>query len=205
MFLPQSMLSHLIGHATSPTTRLLVLIYAPHLSQHPLSANDPDQNPEQTPSSTENHPKLYQALTTQAASLVSHPTHILPFTTPNGHVSMLRHLAPSIVYMHESLCSTDSNMDGDGENAAAVEGWVGQVVVVVGAEGPGAGLVDTETEDEGVTDDEGRRSRTPDQRRGRGRGRKWWMDETRVGLGKGVAMVEGMRVGEDWEKRVNGR
>ncbi|KAI9653563.1 MAG: hypothetical protein M1831_005945 [Alyxoria varia] len=222
-----SILSHLIGHANSPATRLLVLIYAPHLKQHPLSTANPNQDPEQAssshipetphdsesriissyddPTSSEKHPELYKALTTQAASLVAHPTHILPFTTPNGHVSMLRHLAPSIVYVQESLSSSDSNANGDGENAAAVEGWVGQVVVVVGAEGPGAGLVDTETEDEGVTDEEGRRSKTPDQRRGRGRGRKWWMDETRVGLGKGVDMVEGMRVGEDWEKRVNMR
>ena len=72
-----------------------------------------------------------------------------------------------------------------GEYVSQVEGWVGQVVVVLG----GGGLVDTETEDEGGEED-GREYR------------KWWMDEGRVGLGKGVEVVEGVRVGEDWGKRV---
>jgi len=83
------------------------------------------------------------------------------------------------VYIQESLCGTK------GEYVSQVEAWVGQVVVVVG----GGGLVDTETEDEGGEED------------GQGYG-KWWMDEGRVGLGKGVEVVEGVRVGEDWGKRV---
>lgn len=126
---------------------------------------------------------MYNALATEAASLVSHPTHIMPFTTPVGHVHLLKHLAPNLVYMQESLCGPQ------GEIVQQIEGWVGQCVVVIGAEG--AGLVDTETEDEGNGEKKGQE--------------KWWMDERRVGLGKGTEVVEGMRMGEDWSKRVETR
>lgn len=103
---------------------------------------------------------------------------------------LLRSLGPNLVYIQESLCGEN----GDGENVKAVEGWVGQTVVVLGEDAAGAGLVDTETE--GETEDEGgSRKQGPDKER------KWWMDERRVGLGKGVEVVEGMHLGEDFVRR----
>lgn len=83
--------------------------------------------------------------------------------------------------MQESLCGKD------GEVVSQIQGWVGQTVVLIGAEG--AGLVDTETEDEGA-------------RQSAKETRKWWQDETKVGLGKGVEIVDVLRVGEDWDRRV---
>ena len=215
--------------------QLLILIYAPHLEKHPLAPGPTDSNTNASRATSKSRrtsngsydklsdnpqdvselraqlplplddqddsngaegqiissytssssPVLYNALATQAATLVSHPTHILPFTTPTGHVHMLKHLAPSLVYVQESLC-------GDrGQIVKDIGGWVGSCVVVVGAEG--AGLVDTETEDEGVKKDS-------EQRRA-----KWWQDERVVGLGKGVEVVEGMKLGADWAKRVEGQ
>lgn len=206
----QSLLSHLIGHVSNTNVQLLVLIYAPHLTTHPLSSlrdkspmrqsstesfadvadetkddADPDaaENTIISSYTSEESPALYNALATQAAALVSHPTQIMPFTSSNSHVHMLRHIGPNLVYMQESLCGDN------GEMVQQIEGWIGQCVVVVGAEG--AGLVDTETEDEGNKDKK--------------RQAKWWMDEKRVGLGKGVEVVEGTRFGEDWAKRVESR
>ena len=108
---------------------------------------------------------------------------ILPFTTPTGYVHLLRHLSPDMVYVQESLSGTD------GDAIAHMTSWVGQIVVVVGAEGGHGGLVDTEDED-GHNDDEAE---------------KWWSSSDRVGLGKGVEVVEGIRIGEDWARRVQGQ
>ena len=121
---------------------------------------------------------MYNALSTQAAALTSHPTHVMPFTTPTGHVAILRHIAPSMVYIQESLCG------GSGENVKHIEGWVGQVVVVVGAD-LGAGLVDT-------TDDESNRKEKT----------QWWRSASNVGLGKGIEICDSERVGDDWSKRI---
>lgn len=101
---------------------------------------------------------------------------------------MLKHLAPNLVYMQESLCGAD------GDLVSAVDGWIGSCVVVVGAEG--AGLVDTETEDETAQRVEAHAAEKKKKK-------KWWQDEGRVGLGK-VEVVEGMHLGEDWVKRVEG-
>ncbi|KAI9726522.1 MAG: hypothetical protein M1828_001344 [Chrysothrix sp. TS-e1954] len=198
-----SILSHLIGHPIPDSVDLLILIYAPTLQSHPLSSSstnadaDPDAaegdliNTYTSTSSSSTPSALYTALTTQATSLVTHPTHILPFTTPTGHIHLLKHLAPNLVYMQESLCGEQGGL------LREVEGWVGQVIVLIGAEG--AGLVDTETEDEGRSDGE-------DRAMGRaGKGGKWWTTDPRIGFGKGIEIVEGMRVGEDWEKRVGAR
>ena len=132
---------------------------------------------------SESSPALYNALATQAATLVSHPTHILPFTSQNGHVHMLKHLAPSCVYIQEGLCGDNGRVVAD------LGQWVGQAVVVVGDSG--AGLVDTETEDEGAKKDDRQ-------------GQKWWQDQRRVGFGKGIEVVEGISLGEDWVKRIEG-
>lgn len=63
--------------------------------------------------------------------------------------------------------------------------WLRQdVVLIVGAEGSG-GLADSESEAE----------QAPKEHR-------WWKSEDRVGLGRGVVVVEGLRVGDDWARRV---
>lgn len=235
----QSILSHLIGHANSDATHLVILIHAPHLAKHPLTntktaarphrrssngsydqvsptsaAGDIDQDAEgriissyTDPSnprsagvetSSSSNPELYSALATQAASIVAHPAHILPFTTPTGHIHLLRHLAPNTVYIQESLCGAKDQ----GEKLKAIEEWVGQAVVVLGDDAAGAGLVDTETENE--TEDEIEKEKTKAEKKTQASW-KWWMDEKRVGLGKGVEVVEGMNLSEDWMRRVGSR
>ena len=68
---------------------------------------------------------------------------ILPFTTQNGYIHILRHLAPNLVYVSDTPALSGEK----GERIAQLKGWVGQVIVVVGDEGHG-GLADTETETE---------------------------------------------------------
>lgn len=99
---------------------------------------------------------------------------ILYFTTPSGHVHILRHLAPHTVYMQDSLSGKD------GAVVANLAGWVGQVVIVVGAEGGHGFLVDSD--DEG-----GHKAKKVD---------RWWERGERVGLGKGADVVEGVHISE---------
>ncbi|KAI9842692.1 MAG: hypothetical protein M1837_006977 [Sclerophora amabilis] len=206
-----SVLSHLPTRINPATTRLFVLIYAPDLKQHPSSgrpgesvtssysnishdeARSPheeldtpltsvDPNPISSPALSASTSASYKALHAQARALVENDTMILPFTTASGHVHILRHLAPEIVYMQESLSGSNGDVVGH------ISGWVGQVIVVVGAEGGHGGLIDSE--------DEVALSKIEQDR--------WWQGSDRVGLGKGVEVVDGMRVGEDWAKRVGG-
>lgn len=134
-------------------------------------------SPRVTPTSSDNNPH-FDALYSLALTLVSHPTHILPFTTQDGYISMLRHLAPQIAYVSETLSGDEGSVVG------GLKGWVGHTVVVVGDEGHG-GLADTETED-----DEG-------QPQG-----KWWEGSDMVGLGKEVSVVDVGKLGDDWGVRV---
>ena len=197
------------------TSRVFVLIYAPDLRQHPLDASaqairpppsitssysnigheeaqsrgednerplsliDPDPIPA-APSQS----KMFQRLYKQAQTLVDNDTTIMPFTTDTGHVPLLRHLAPEIVYLQESLSGER------GDVITNISNWVGQVVLVVGDESGHGGLVDSEDE----------RGQFGEQARER-----WWQDDPRIGLGKGVEVVEGLRVGEDWRRRVGGQ
>jgi hypothetical protein len=159
--------------------------------EKPLSVMDP--NPSNSPSSggnTPNTPALsataspaFSSLYSQAQQLVEKDTMILPFTTPTGYIHLLRHLSPDVVYVPESLSGAD------GDAITHMTSWVGQIVVVVGAEGGHGGLVDTEDED-GHND---------------GDTERWWSSSDRVGLGKGVEVVEGIRIGEDWTRRVQGQ
>ena len=105
---------------------------------------------------------------------------VLPFTSRNGHVYILRHLQPEVVYLQESL-------SGDNGSAVAqIQTWLRhEIVLVVGAESGHGGLADSESEAEG-----------------KGKETKWWEREDRVGRGRGVVVVDGMRVGDDWKKRV---
>ena len=104
----------------------------------------------------------------------------MPFTTPTGYVHLLRNLAPETVYLQQTL----SGPGGDTINQ--VSGWVGQILLVVGDESGHGGLVDSEDE------------------RGEASKDRWWYDDPRIGLGQGVEIVEGLRVGEDFKRRVGG-
>jgi hypothetical protein len=195
----QSILSHLPASHDPNTTELFVLIYAPTLtSLPPLDYQPPNDatsalgssysqistpgselhtiSPRIAPCET-TYPHSFNTLYQQALTLVSHSSHILPFTTCAGYVQILKHLAPQLVYLTENLSGSD------GESVAMLRGWVGRTIVVAGE-----GLADTETEDEGT------RER-----------RAWYERSGMVGLGKEVEVVDAARVGEDWGKRVGGR
>lgn len=107
---------------------------------------------------------------------------ILPFTTSNGHTHMLRHLQPEVIYLQESMA---------GDNGSIITNlhtWLRHdVILVVGAEGGAGGLADSESEAEKNSKDE-----------------KWWQRPERVGRGRGVVVVDGMRVNDDWQRRVQG-
>ena len=123
---------------------------------------------------------MFNTIYTQAERLVESKTMIMPFTTPTGYIHLLRHLGPETVYLQQTL----SGQRGDGIDQ--IKGWVGQVVLVVGDESGHGGLVDSEDE------------------RGEEAREKWWQDDPRIGLGKGIEVVESLRVGEDWKRRISG-
>lgn len=126
---------------------------------------------------------VFSAVYSEALALVEKETMVLPFTTPTGHVHMLRHLSPEIVYLQESLAGDN------GDVITHVQSWLRQdVVLVVGADGGHGGLADSESEAEQAEKKE-----------------HWWGKEERVGRGRGVVVVEGLRVGDDWARRVEGR
>lgn len=111
--------------------------------------------------------------------------NILPFTTPNGHVHILRHLQPEVVYLQESLAGDDGSI------ITSLQMWLRHdVMLVVGAEGGSGGLADSESEAE---------------RAGGTHAEKWWQRPERVGRGRGVVVVDGLRVNDDWARRVQGR
>lgn len=113
---------------------------------------------------------------------------LLPFTTPAGYVHMVRHLAPDLVYVVDALSGVN------GQNIDDVRKWVGQTIVVVGADGTGlGGLVDT--------DDEGPARRGKESEHTV----RWWQVTDMIGLGKGVDVVDASRLTDDYERRVAGR
>ncbi len=109
---------------------------------------------------------------------------ILTFTTPNAPAHILRHIQPEIIYLQESLA---------GENGSVVEQiqtWLRRdLVLVVGAESGHGGLADSESEAEKP----GKAAEL------------WWQKEERVGRGRGVVVVDGLRVQDDWLRRVQGK
>ncbi len=109
---------------------------------------------------------------------------ILTFTTPNGHSHILRHIQPEIIYLQESLAGVNGSV------VTNLQSWLRHdVVLVVGAESGHGGLADSESEAEkpGKADE------------------VWWHREDRVGRGRGVIVVDGMRVQDDWARRVQGK
>ena len=124
----------------------------------------------------------FNAVYSQALSLVEKETMVLPFTTPNGHVHILRHLQPELIYLQESLAVENGSV------ITTLQTWLRyDVVLVVGAESGDGGLADSESEAERA-----------------GKEDKWWQREDRVGRGRGVIVVDGMRVHDDWARRVQG-
>ena len=180
-------------------SRVFVLIYAPDLKEHPLARNGEDGKPStsmassfsnighedaQSPSKASpglnaSKSKLFETLYTQAQALVDKDTMIMPFTTSTGYIPMLRQLGPETVYIQASLAGHG------GEHITQVKSWVSQMVLVVGDDSGHGGLADSEDEHGASAD-------------------KWWMDDPRIGLGKGVEVVDGLRVGEDFRRRVSG-
>lgn len=119
----------------------------------------------------------------QALAIVEKETMILPFTSSNGHVHILRHLSPEVIYLQESLSGDNGSI------VANLQTWLRHdVILVVGAETGSGGLADSESEAE-------RSNKVVE----------WWQKPERVGRGRGVVVVDGMRVADDWAKRVQGR
>lgn len=107
---------------------------------------------------------------------------ILPFTTPTGHVHILRHLQPEVIYLQESMAGDNGSI------ITNLQTWLRHdVILVVGAEGGEGGLADSESEAEKASPSE-----------------KWWQRADRVGRGRGIVVVDGMRVHDDWTRRVQG-
>ncbi|KAJ5088493.1 hypothetical protein N7456_012109 [Penicillium angulare] len=205
-----SILSHLPEHVDLDTSRIFVLIYAPSL-KHAIgqgSASRATQSitssysniaPEEANSSGElvggdlskveprqddefdGQSPSFRTLYTQAQAIVEKETMIMPFSTNSGYVHLVRHLSPDLVYVQESLT-------GDkGDPVQHISGWVRQVIVVVGDEGGRGGLIDSD--DESALAD---------------KGEKWWQKEGTTGIGKRIDIVDSLRVGDDWRRRVRG-
>ncbi|PCG96783.1 Hypothetical protein PENO1_066640 [Penicillium occitanis (nom. inval.)] len=208
-----SILSHLPSHVDTNVARVIVLIYAPNLkhaiglqtSTRPTPSVDssfsniaPEEaagapgtsgndltslEPRTTTDELESAGRLFKTLYTQAQALVDKDTMIMPYSTPNGHLHILRHLSPDIVYMQESLAGPD------GDNVKKLADWVRHVVVVVGDEGGRGGLIDSEDEHSAL---------------GGERREKWWQKEGVTGIGKHIDIVDSLKAGDDWRRRVSG-
>lgn len=126
----------------------------------------------------------FTAVYSQALGLVEKESMVMPFTTANGHIHMLRHLEPDVVYLQESLAGDNGSV------VTQLQTWLRHdVILVVGAESGHGGLADSESEAE-------RPGKAVE---------KWWHREDRVGRGRGVVVVDGMRVHDDWARRVQGK
>ncbi|KAK3298015.1 uncharacterized protein B0H64DRAFT_340079 [Chaetomium fimeti] len=199
-----SILSHIPRQLDFSKIKLYVLIYAPNLKDANLEATTTLPPPSlsssfsnidhaQAQASEEARSPLvgasssdpaYNAIYSQAQALVEKDSMILTFTSPNGHSHILRHIQPEIIYLQESL---------SGDNGSAVtnlQTWLRHdVILVVGAESGHGGLADSESEAE-----------KPGKEK-----EVWWHKEERVGRGRGVVVVDGTRVQDDWARRVLGK
>ncbi|KXX73426.1 hypothetical protein MMYC01_210330 [Madurella mycetomatis] len=201
-----TILSHIPRQTDFSKIKLYVLIYAPHLKETALDAasnlpppslsssfSNIDHAQAQPPADEAKSPvasapasdPAYNAVYSQAQGLVEKDSMILTFTTPNGHSHILRHLKPEIIYLQESL---------SGDNGSVVtnlQTWLRHdLILVVGAESGHGGLADSDSEAE---------------KPGKAVADAWWRREDRVGRGRGVVVVDGMRVQDDWTRRVLGR
>ncbi|KAI1471028.1 uncharacterized protein F4812DRAFT_412523 [Daldinia caldariorum] len=203
-----SILSHIPRNVDFSKIKLFVLIYAPGLKDSALEASSGNHPPaslsssfsnianeqSQTPGDEAKSPTLSSGTTStpfnlmysQASTLVEKEAMILPFTSPNGHIHILRHLQPEVIYLQESLA---------GDNGVVItqlQTWLKyDVILVVGADGGHGGLADSDSEAEKPEKDK--------------KDDPWWQREERVGRGRGVVVVDSLRVGDDWARRVQGK
>jgi hypothetical protein len=125
----------------------------------------------------------FNAVYSQALGLVEKESMVLPFTSSNGYTHILRQLQPEVVYLQESLAGDSGSL------VTHLQSWLRyDVILVVGAERGHGGLADSESEAEKP-----------------GKPEKWWQREDRVGRGRGVVVLDGMRVHDDWARRVQGK
>lgn len=198
-----SLLSHIPKNVDFSRTKLFVLIYAPGLKDTGLDASgnlppslsssfsNISHNQAQSPkdektliqSATAANP-AFNAIYSQALALVEKETMILPFTSATGHSHILRHLQPDVVYLQESLSGED------GIVVSQMQTWLNKdIILVVGANSGSGGLADSESEVEQPAKEV----------------KKWWQREERVGRGRGVVVVDGMRITDDWTRRIQGK
>ncbi|KAJ6078423.1 hypothetical protein N7467_008176 [Penicillium canescens] len=203
-----SILSHLPEHIDLGTSKVFVLIYAPDLkhaikqggssrptlsiassysniateeaaSSGELASGDLASVEPRQEDDMEGTSHFFKTLYTQAQALVEKETMIMPFSTASGYVHLVRHLSPDLVYVQESLTGNE------GDAVQHISGWVRQVIVVVGDEGGRGGLIDSD--DESALGE---------------KGEKWWQKEGTTGIGKRIDVVDVLRVGDDWRRRV---
>ncbi|RFU82022.1 peroxin 22 [Trichoderma arundinaceum] len=198
-----SILNHIPRHNDLSAIKLFVLIYAPSLKDSTVDTSTSNRPPPSVSSSFSNvgydqaqtpeakspvlgasaENTLFNAVYSHALALVDKETMILPFTTPNGHTHILRHLQPDIIYLQESLAGDN------GSYITNIQTWLRHdIVLVVGAEDGAGGLADSESEAEKADKPE-----------------KWWQRPERVGRGRGIIVVDSVRVNDDWSRRVQGR
>ncbi|RYO97437.1 hypothetical protein DL764_007315 [Monosporascus ibericus] len=204
-----SILSHIPRNTDFSKIKLFILIYSPGLKdptpEAPASNLPPPSlsssfsnighEQAQTPGSETKSPLLgstsanpaFLAVYSQAVALVEKDTMVMPFSTPNGYVHILRHLQPDVLYLQESLAGSQ------GSTIDQLQTWLRHdIILVVGAEGGHGGLADSESEAEA----EAEQPEKPVL---------WWQKEERVGRGRGVVVVDSLRLGDDWDRRVQGK
>ncbi|KAI0479480.1 hypothetical protein GGR56DRAFT_635268 [Xylariaceae sp. FL0804] len=200
-----SILSHIPRNTDFSEIKLFVLIYAPGIKEPGLEAPASNLPPAslsssfsnighdqvQTPGEETKSPLLasnssntaFNAVYSQALGLVEKETMVFPFTSASGHVHILRHLQPEVVYLQESLAGDEGSV------ITHLQAWLRyDVILVVGADDGHGGLADSESEAE-----------RPEKKD------VWWQKEERVGRGRGVVVVDGLRVADDWARRVQGK
>ncbi|KAG8675701.1 hypothetical protein FPOAC1_001688 [Fusarium poae] len=197
-----SILSHIPRHIDHSKVKLFVLIYAPGLKESALDTansnlpppslsssfsnigHDQVQTPaEESKNQLESASPAFNSIYSQALGLVEKETMVLPFTTSNGHVHILRHLQPEVIYLQKALSGQDGSI------ITTLQTWLRHdVILVVGADGGSGGLADSESEAERSSNS-----------------KEWWQRSERVGRGRGVVVVDSMRLNDDWARRVQGR
>lgn len=201
-----SILSHIPRGTDFSKIKLYILIYAPMLKDAapessgalpPPSMSSSYSNIEhdqaQSPKVDEKSPLIsamsstpgLSAVYLQAVTLVEKERHVIPYSSPNSHLHILRQLQPEVVYLQESLAGDN------GSGVTQLQTWLRHdIILVVGAESGAGGLADSESEAEKPAGKEVE---------------KWWQREDRVGRGRGVVVVDSMRVHDDWSRRVQGK
>ncbi|KAK2751081.1 hypothetical protein FQN57_000156 [Myotisia sp. PD_48] len=200
-----SILSTLPQYVTRGAERVMVFIYAPGIANATLSARP-------TPSGASSYSNIateeatemdepmpvitieqdrslytgtypyYKTLFDQARDIVDDQTLILPFNQPSGHVPLLRHMSPDIVYIQAGLTGDE------GELVQQIAGYVRQVVVITGDDFGCGALMDSD--DESQLADSGER--------------KWWEKENALTASKRITTVKASHIGRDWRQRVCG-